>query len=697
MLCIDKLELYNWCSQIGAKTINFTDGFNVINGRNGKGKTSIVDAISILLIDKYEGAFENFINDTCTEASAKLFFSYDNNSYESGITIVKKKSTSTDRYLKKNDETIATGEDCAKTLEKMLPSFLTDYSLFYRQSGNNKVTECTDSERRNLLTQLISLDYSTKIKQRLNPDVETLEKDIGELETKIAVLTSKTYTMGTLKPIKELHPQSELERLKNQVKIWENNAQNISRKLKLETDIVNATRDLENAKVTYNTDNIIAEKNRKLESLKANSDEKLKSLEASKTQEKDKSKEVMQNLIKSLDDSTKELSTIQIKDLPIFEISKIATAKSNIATIKTKLNIAQSNYEVLKTGVCPTCGGKCEHKADDLLTEVNNLNSDLNAANEEERKLSEEKDAYDKEFSLNEAAKRRQIELTGNIETLKSKIEAEKTSIVNILKSIKDQEDAVAANLESEIANANTISENSIKASEEIINQKTLYLQKLQSDLSEIVVEDVPDCRSELATLEAENLEIEKDIAYNKGIEEQNKLIEQQKVADAQEKENLEKDLTKLKMSLADHQLAIEIMSRTYPTWRLERDLEYIKDQTNVFVEDIYKDLNVRFSANKNSLKMVYGNGDRDLPVKRLSGAERQIVNLGVENIFNQQQNLSCLILDESDSAMDAENKETFFSVLIGLEEHYEQVIVITHSKEMKQKLQAKGANIILL
>lgn len=94
---------------------------------------------------------------------------------------------------------------------------------------------------------------------------------------------------------------------------------------------------------------------------------------------------------------------------------------------------------------------------------------------------------------------------------------------------------------------------------------------------------------------------------------------------------------------------------------------------------------------------MIYGDGDRELPIKRLSGAEKQIVNLAVENVFNQQQNLSCIILDECDSAMDKTNKETFFSTLLSLKDYYEQIIVITHSEDVKNKLLIEGCNTILL
>lgn len=697
MLKLKQLKLYNWCNLKGNKVIDFTDGYNVINGRNGKGKTSIVTAISILLLNDYEGSFETYINDTSTEAAISLSFEINGDDYFSSLELKKAKSTGSIRKLTKNGIEIATGEDCEKELNKLLPKFLTKFSLFYKQGDENKITECGDSDRRNLLTQLVSIDYTEKIKTRIVPDVDALKKQIEDMEKEVYALDNKTYTRGEEKLVAEKHPQGEIDALKAKVELWKENDQKIQKKKELEESVSKAEIEYSETQKKYDSATLNAEKDKKLEDLQKAADAQLAAIAAEKTKAKEDSKVRMQTLLDNSEKQKKELEAIVIKPLTEFDYSKITNVNSDLASLKTRHKIALDNCKSLEKGICPVCGSNCEHKLQDFQKEASDLTNWIAEAEAKAKEFAEEQKAYEDAKKANEDAVNRKVKLEAEQSTLDVKIQNEKDSVLNLLKTLKDKEKTIADNLEKDKASAIALTESQLATSKELIEQKKKYLDDLKKNLDDIKIVEVEDCRDELQKLESENAEIDKDIAYNEAIRKQNEDIEKQEADDKVKLEELTKTLIDLKKSLADHEMAVEIMSKTYPTWKLERELKGIENSTNIFIEEIYKPLYVEFTANKNSLKMMFGNGDRKLPIKRLSGAEKQITNLAVENVFNQQQGLSCLILDESDSAMDAENKLAFFSVLISLNEFYDQILVITHSKEIKDKLHGQGANIIML
>lgn len=698
MLKLNELKMHNWCNLQGNKEISFSDNFNLIHGDNGKGKTSIVSAISILLLNRYDGSFENYINDKSTDASIELDFNLNNDNYLASLKLKKAKGTSSERHLIKNGTEIATGEDCAKELDKVLPSFLTSYSLIYRQSGEDKVTDCSDSERRDLLTQLVAIDYSEKVEQFITPNIEEIKSKITETEKELFALENKTYNFSEERSIPKKVPEAEIENLKAKVKLWENNETNKQRKTQLEEKVIVAKQGLDNLKNKYNKDNILENEKKQIEQITQSTDNQVSQIEKSINDEKLNSKIRMQGLLDSKSKNLQALQTIKVLNVPVFDENQITEINKTVTTQQTNKGILLKNIESLKQGICPVCGGNCEHKLSDYQKEFDELEKSLTLNLEEQTRLSNLQKNYKETIEANQKAESDKISLQNEIKNTDLKINNEKSSIVSLIQSLKEKENLLKSGLESKIEAVKTDVENQLKSADEIINQAKTNIANFQAELSSIeVLDNLENCSSKLSEAENKNVEIDKIIAYNKAVQEQNKLLTDQKAEDETKKLTVTNQLIDLKKSLANYNLSAEIMNKTYPAWKLEKDLKDIENKTNIFIEDIYKPLFVEFTANKNSLKMVYGDGDRKLPIKRLSGAEKQIVNLAVENVFNQQQNLSCLILDESDSAMDKNNKETFFSTLVSLQDRYEQVLVITHSDEIKSKLQALGANIILL
>lgn len=698
MLFLKELKLKNWCNLTTEKTINFEKGFNVINGKNGSGKTSIVNAISILLLNRYDGNWESFINNNKDEASIILTFNVDNDEYTSSVFLTKKgKTVSSVRKLTKNNIDIASGEDCEKELNKILPSFLTSYSLIYRQSSDDKVTDCSDSERRDLLTQLVALDYSEKVNQFITPNINSITEKINQLEKEKYSLENKTYSFGELKEVKEKHSEKEIEKLQNLVKDFELNEQNKKLKNQLEIKKNNLQNELLKIKEDYSIENLQKEKSKEIESYRTLIQFTPTDYEREINEYKESTKEDLASTIKALVDITKRFNSIQLLNFEDFDNSKLDKVISELSSLETQKSILGKNIRSLEKGICPICGNNCTHKLAEVKTEFANISNQISTLYSTKNSLEIEKQKIEDIKKKNEENIRLQNNLQLDIKDLENQIEAKKQEIQNHVNELKNERESKVRSYENKIISTESLYNEKINSANTIISNKEDELKSILNEFDSINIYEIEDCRDELNRLEKENNEIDQTISYNKAIESQNELTKKQQETDKVNLESLTKTLIDLKNSLADYKLASEIMTKTYPTWKLEKDITEIENKTNLFIEEIYKPLYIKFSANKNSLKMTYGNGERELTTKRLSGAEKQIVNLAVENVFNQQQNLSCIILDECDSAMDKNNKEMFFDTLLSLSDYYEQILVITHSNEVKNKLQVEGCNIILL
>ena len=185
MLKINSLKLHNFGIIKGDRTFNFTNGVNLINGRNGSGKSTSLQAIKMLLLDDYDGAFEDYINSDCTEMSAEINFDFDNKSYKQILKCEKKSNVSTSRtlYFDGNEKPICNGvTDVKEYLSKLLNPTIVPYAISYNQNGSNKISKCKDAERRELLKLFMDCDYSNNVKTKLEPKVEEIEKIINELD-----------------------------------------------------------------------------------------------------------------------------------------------------------------------------------------------------------------------------------------------------------------------------------------------------------------------------------------------------------------------------------------------------------------------------------------------------------------------------------------------------------------------------------
>ena len=355
---IKNLKLENIGVFKGKREFNFTKGSNLILGENGHGKSTLLEVISLLLINEYNGNLESLINNSCDNANAELEFDHNNKSYRNTIELSKKKSTTSKKELYENNELVANGEEVEKYLNNILPKELVNHSLFVKQKGD-KVTSVSDSDRREILAQLCELDYTRKIKEIIDPQIDFLKCEINTKEKEEYALENKSYNFGQEKTIENIwneENQSELVSLERKQKEYEKNLELKKRISDLNYKCHNLHDDLKRKQLEYNVDKLSEENSSQLKKLECEHKTNLFNLE--------------ENYLNTNNSMDKQISDIQN------EIKNIENQLSNIKLVKLvkfnedELNEKKKQYTSLNS----------EHKY--LLDEIEKLQYNLNIINE---------------------------------------------------------------------------------------------------------------------------------------------------------------------------------------------------------------------------------------------------------------------------------------------------------------------------
>ena len=162
-MMIQKVRLINFVSHRDT-SLELPHGLTAIIGRNGAGKTSILDAISYALFKQHSrGRDENLINRRASSAQVQLQFSSNGRSYEITWRIERGRRA---RAILKDAESgspilIDAGERTAiPEMEKILgisrEVFLN--AAYIRQGEVARLLEARPAERKELISKLLGID-----------------------------------------------------------------------------------------------------------------------------------------------------------------------------------------------------------------------------------------------------------------------------------------------------------------------------------------------------------------------------------------------------------------------------------------------------------------------------------------------------------------------------------------------------------
>ena len=383
MLKLIKLSLKGFGCFKDEKIFEYDDGINIIRAENGSGKTTQINAISILLLSEYEGSFADYMNRECNEFTISLEFILNGKHLLETLNCKKGKSYTTTRNLKDIDgNDVANGESVKEWLNERLPVSTSKYALFVKQNSDMDIIHCSDSERRDLFKRIQDLDYTKEIKTLIEPKIEQTKEKIIENDKEIFALENKKYETKALNdlPFDEntyALKKTKLENLTAEKSLIEEKKNQLNdlkeRKNKLESEInsIKVSSDSKKSKIDelksfdFNTEKEKIEKefaNKKLES-----ENKIKSLEEQKENlDKDINKKMieLESEIKKIEDESaetvKEIDSIRLIKLIKFDEDSLTKARNDLVKLKKNLEYTENeikenekNLSIIKSGKCP--------------------------------------------------------------------------------------------------------------------------------------------------------------------------------------------------------------------------------------------------------------------------------------------------------------------------------------------------------
>jgi recombinational DNA repair ATPase RecF len=136
-LTLQKLTLKRFGIHLD-KIVEFDEGLNILKAANGNGKTSIIQAIKMLLVDAYEGPYEDYINWNSNDFFISLLFAINAVNYEVSLSCVKQNSSNKTTRILTNKDTgidLGTGEEAKNVLATLINPVIGTYSLVCGQKN----------------------------------------------------------------------------------------------------------------------------------------------------------------------------------------------------------------------------------------------------------------------------------------------------------------------------------------------------------------------------------------------------------------------------------------------------------------------------------------------------------------------------------------------------------------------------------
>ena len=752
MLKLIKLELEGFGCFKDKKEFLYESGVNLVLAENGKGKTTQIEAIELMLLSVIDGNYADYLyrnketNTTVNEFTISLEFMLNGKHLLETLTCKKGKTCTTTRNLKDvdTDVDLANGEGVKEWLNEKLPVNVSKYALFVRQNSDMDIIHCSDSERRDLFKRIQDLDYTKEIKTLIEPKIEQTKEKIIENDKEIFALENKAYITKDFVELPFTEDEYKLKKSQMDKLIAEkslieekNNQLNDlrERKNKLESEInsIKVSSDSKKSKIDelksfdFNTEKEKIEKefaNKKLES-----ENKIKSLEEQRENLDKDINEKSFNLeceIKKIEDEgnelVKEIDSIRLMKLIKFDEESLIKARNNLSELKTKSSICWKNSKILESGVCPTCGSSgdsCKHKYQEFVDEATSYDKQIAESENIINDLLQKKADIDEKTKKNEELKERKNNLSNELVKKQSLIENKRMEQKSLNSSLMEKKQNYSNQIESEKRILESIDSekisrlNSVKEKADLYESQTTILEKEIEDLKiqrdskfkefEELSKKIESFsvgtfdENKIVEIETELKKYDSVVAENKVVKEYNEQLEETKKTDKKELEKFKERKQKFEKEKFDLENSKKILTTDYPSWAILQNLKNIENDINEFIDQVYyKPLNIKFDMTRSGISMRFGD---DIKVERLSGAEKAITNIGFCESFNKNLNLNMILLDEPDAPLSATRKEMFYSSLLEMKDVFEQMIVVTHSKDMVAYIQANDTdcNIITL
>ncbi|MEM4058348.1 MAG: AAA family ATPase [Thermoplasmata archaeon] len=187
-MLLKKLYLENFVSHKSTE-LEFSKGITVITGKNGAGKTSILDSLLFCLFkESRTGNLKDLIHLNSTDAKSYLIFEEGLNDYESSWELDQKKGVKSAILKQISGPILAEGANNVKQeIEKILgmSKEIAISSIFIKQGEIDALINKKPAERKELIGKLIGLDRLEYAWSNFKVLFEKFDRSISELEVEL--------------------------------------------------------------------------------------------------------------------------------------------------------------------------------------------------------------------------------------------------------------------------------------------------------------------------------------------------------------------------------------------------------------------------------------------------------------------------------------------------------------------------------
>ena len=673
--------------------LSFTpQGIFILSGDNGQGKSTIINALMMLLFDSYEFNLEDYLNwEDPSGFVLEADFEHRGRDFKAVMTY-DGKSTLRSLWVSGDDQSPYSNSAATKRLAEFLDPKIDKAAMLSAQNTADLVS-VAPAERREHLRRMFDVGFSVEVNS-LKEESAIIEAQVTKLSNEILVLESQTFEPEELPELPITHNRAEdnqtiLKVVKDELVEVSGSLSSIEAQAKqLPTKQADLERIVEANIATQATLKTYRDTLSSLQGATIETDSSYISI----TAEIANGKQALANNVTKLGNTQTALAGIVLTRIASFDQTALIESRTRVNEFTTRRQLKQKELDGLGDGRCSACGTLLNpeefttHLAS-IKSEISSLDASLvdwraGLAKEEagytayqklvadNAKALEDRNRLQRDLDAQQAESARLSTLIGTLEKDLAQVGQK------IADSIARLEELIG------ITEANLTSSNTSKAT----------LETLVAFLA-TRAERVPELTQKKVLLESQVRVLEGELdAYRVALDriarvQQRNLETEAKRVDRDNKlAGLVVDRQLRSEEKADIDTARAIFEKDLPLWIVMQRLAEIEGHANRFLDDAYSGrYSLAFIDKRNALLAVYGPKKKD--VRQASGYEKQVFSVAYKIALERMQQLGILILDESDSNASEANSKLFYQVVGESSKYVPQLILVSHKSGTKELL----------
>lgn len=666
-MIISSLKLKNFMN-IANADLEFQQGINVLAGKNGQGKSAVLEAIAFCLLGRRRGdSWKDYIKSRTDSFQIELNINHNGENIKF-IYIGEQNKMALSRTIITSQQTYINSE-CDAFVEMNFDSEMLENVLFTMQNSPS-IASMTSGERRAIFKKVFNTDFVEAL-ERLKEDQESIVFNKMSLQSEVKMLEAKQYHFpeGRIEIVDDDQIANSYTELANLEQLKESYLHSIEKAKESRTQLV---RGREKAYQEF-----IASQSR-LKSLIWMKDQSIRSKESSSIE--------LERLRKEYDEEDTDLTLLKSKDSVARNnllgmenpTDKKDAAKKSVQDLTAHKRLLTVQIETSKKGICEECGQTCSiSHLEALQTSLDDIQTLLDKAQAQYDSYKKECDEYK---ALADSILIREVRL----DQLEEKLTSLRTSII-YLEEAHDKETSTIDKLTQDIQKE----EADLKIKEGTLKNSEASIAALPELSDSFPMQDrIEDLKKEIASTEALKKINDEKIRLTT-------LVKDEQKKDQDRLMELMLKLNDLEQEERDLSMVRQIFEVTLPNYINQKACTLLQAFMATFLSNTKDEFLVQLQQSKKGIDFLYkASPDSDwLQAKLASGYESALLTLAFKCAVASAYKAEMLILDEPDkAATEGASALLFQTITEDLKTGFRQIFIITHRNNSLEYLQENGA-----